>query len=147
MQNGQTTPKATTHSHTSKSETFAMPKESGILLASWLEIAPGLLKEIEHAPAIFLLNPFGQTLFTYDDLALLYQRTSAPTELCLLISHKQCELYVTAAARSAAQSTALPPCYVQIVGKPCCPQRRTLHSRSRTCCIYCKPQFASTFYG
>jgi hypothetical protein len=107
MQNGQTTPKATTHSHTSKSETFALPKESGILRASWLEIAPGLLKEIEHAPAIFLLNPFGQTLFTYDDLALLYQRTSAPTELCLLISHKQCELYVTAAARSAVQSTTL----------------------------------------
>jgi hypothetical protein len=107
MQNGQATPEAPTHSPNAKNEAFAIPKESGILHASWLEIAPRLLKEIEHAPAIFLLNPFGQTLFTYDDLALLYQRTSAPTELCLLISHKQCELYVTAAARSTVQGTAL----------------------------------------
>src|SRR5258708_30393310 len=95
MQNGQATPEAPTHSPNAKNEAFALPKESGILHTSWLEIAPRLLKEIEHPPAIFLLNPFGQTLFTYDYLALLSHRTSPPTELCLLISHKQCELYVT----------------------------------------------------
>ncbi|MFL5625383.1 MAG: hypothetical protein ACJ788_07280 [Ktedonobacteraceae bacterium] len=107
MQNGKVTEEASTRSSAAKSEAFALPKDSAILRASWLEIAPALLKEIEHAPAIFLLNPFGQTPFTYDDLLPLYQRTSAPTELCLLIAHKQAEMYVAAAARSSAQATTL----------------------------------------
>ncbi|HET8852653.1 MAG TPA: hypothetical protein VFN02_09005 [Ktedonobacteraceae bacterium] len=71
-------------------------RESGIVRASWLEIAPALLDLIGQSPAIFLLNPFGHTLFTYDDLAPLYQRT-APTELCLLISHKQVMAHLTGA--------------------------------------------------
>ena len=75
--------------------------------ASWLEIGAVLLKEIEHSPAVFLLNPFGHTLFTYDDLAPLFQRTSAPTELCLLVPHKQVELRLMTATHEAASASAL----------------------------------------
>ncbi len=78
--------------------------ESGIVRASWLEIAPAMLDLIDQSPAVFLLNPFGHTLFTYDDLAPLYQRT-APTELCLLISHKQVMAHLTA-AKGATTLTA-----------------------------------------
>ncbi|TMC24122.1 MAG: hypothetical protein E6J34_01035 [Chloroflexi bacterium] len=85
---------------------IAMPKEGGIVQASWLEAAPTLLKEIEQAPAIFLLAPFGPTLFTHDDLAQLYQRT-VPTELCLFIPHKQITARLQAAQRIPAQATAL----------------------------------------
>jgi hypothetical protein len=80
-----------------------------VLHASWLEVGPTLLKEIDQPPAIFLLNPFGATIFRYDDLAPLYQRT-APTELCLLIPHKQVEAQLLASIRSptiAATLTAL----------------------------------------
>lgn len=77
----------------------SLPKESGMLRASWLEAAPSLLQAIEQSPAIFLLNPFGQTLFAYDDLAPLYQRTG-PTELCLLLSHRQLGSHLLAASRS-----------------------------------------------
>ena len=87
--------------------TLTLPKESGLVRGSWLEVAPVLLKEIGHSPAIFLLNPFGQTLFSYDDLALLYQRTAAPTELCLLIPHKQVEMRLLTAARAATGAMAL----------------------------------------
>jgi hypothetical protein len=86
---------------------LALPKESGVVRASWLEIAPALLKEIEHSPAIFLLNPFGHTLFTYDDLALLYSRTSAPTELFLLVPHRQAEMRLLTAAYKAQAASAL----------------------------------------
>jgi hypothetical protein len=75
--------------------------------ASWLEIGAALLMEIEHSPAVFLLNPFGHTLFTYDDLVPLFQRTSAPTELCLLVPHKQVELRLMAATHEAASASAL----------------------------------------
>src|SRR5947209_20364441 len=61
----------------------------------------------EHSPAIFMLNPIGQTLFSYDDLALLYQRKSAPTELCLLIPHKQAQARLLAASRTPANASAL----------------------------------------
>ncbi len=88
------------------SKELVLPKESGILAASWLEAAPVLLAGIEQLPAIFLLNPCGLTLFSYDDLAQLYQRT-VPTELCLLIVHKQVEGHLQAAQRSAAQASAL----------------------------------------
>jgi len=90
-----------------KNETLALPGDSGILRASWPESAQALLKEIENVPAVFLLNPCGPTLFTYDDLALLAQRSSAPTELCLLVSHRQIETHIVAAARSAARAAAL----------------------------------------
>ena len=69
-------------------------------------MAPLLLQEIEQSPAIFLLNPFGSTMFTYDDLALLYQRT-VPTELCFLVSHKQLETCLSAARRTPEQATLL----------------------------------------
>lgn len=83
-----------------------LPKESGLLAASWLEIAPMLLKEIEQSPAIFLLNPLGATTFSYDDLAPLYQR-AVPTELCLLITHKQVSALLHAAQRSPERATQL----------------------------------------
>jgi hypothetical protein len=83
-----------------------LPKESGIVRASWLEVASSLLTEIDQAPAIFLLNPFGQTLFRHEDLAPLWQRT-APTEILLLVSHKQVATRLLAAQRSAAHAAAL----------------------------------------
>ncbi|MGI9060501.1 MAG: hypothetical protein ACR2H5_18205 [Ktedonobacteraceae bacterium] len=85
---------------------LTLPKESGVLHASWLEVGPMLLKEIDQPPAIFLLNPFGATIFRYDNLAPLYQRT-APTELCLLIPHKQVEAQLLASIRSPAISATL----------------------------------------
>ncbi len=88
------------------SSELTMPKESGVLHASWLEVGPTLLKEIDQPPAIFLLNPFGATIFRYDDLAPLYQRT-APTELCLLISHKQVEAQLLASIRAPAIAATL----------------------------------------
>lgn len=87
-------------------KTLALPKDGGIIRTNWLEIAPTLLNEIEQVPAIFLLNPFGPTMFSYDDLALLYQRT-VPTELCLLVSHKQLGASLLAARRTPEQATLL----------------------------------------
>ncbi len=86
---------------------FVLPKESGMLQAGWPEIAGALLEEIEQSPAIFLLNPFGQTLYTYDDLLPIYRRTTAPTELCLFISHKQARAHVIASSRTPAGSSLL----------------------------------------
>lgn len=85
---------------------LVLPKESGVVGASWLEVGPALLQEIDQSPAIFLLNPFGQALFRYENLAPLYQRT-APTELCLLLSHKQIEAQLIAASRSSANASVL----------------------------------------
>ncbi|SRR6266487_6367298 len=84
----------------------ALPKGSGIVKTSWQEVAAALLKEIGQAPAIFLLNPFGPALFSYEDLAPLYQRT-VPTELCLLAPHKQLEMHLRAARRNTAQAAQL----------------------------------------
>src|SRR6266487_4165290 len=79
----------------------------GLLLGtSRQEVAAALLKEIGQAPAIFLLNPFGPALFSYEDLAPLYQRT-VPTELCLLAPHKQLEMHLRAARRNTAQAAQL----------------------------------------
>jgi hypothetical protein len=91
---------------TSAKDAGIPPRESGIVHASWLEIAGHVLNLIDQSPAIFLLNPFGHTLFTYDDLVPLYQRT-APTELCLFISHKQLETRITASHRTPAVASAL----------------------------------------
>ncbi len=85
---------------------IAIPIEGGIVRGSWLEASAGVLKEIEQSPAIFLLNPLGPTLFSSDDLALLYQRT-VPTELCLLIPHKQIETRLPAAHKNQMQAAAL----------------------------------------
>jgi len=79
-----------------------LPGESGIVRTSWLEMSTVVLNLIDQSPAIFLLNLFGHTLFTYDDLTPLYQRT-APTELCLFISHKQ----VMAHLATSPEATAL----------------------------------------
>ncbi|MEO8972464.1 MAG: hypothetical protein ABI406_12780 [Ktedonobacteraceae bacterium] len=91
-------------------DVLTVPEKSGLMRGSWLEAAPVLLKAIESSPAIFLLNPFGTKLFTQDALTPLYQRTTAPTELCLLIPHKQAEVRLLAAAQTAegaAHLTAL----------------------------------------
>jgi hypothetical protein len=95
-QNGVTTLPSQSH----------LPKESGIVHASWLEVASALLTEIDQSPAIFLLRPFGQTLFRHEDLAPLYQRT-VPTEILLLVSHKQVATRLLAAHRSVAHATPL----------------------------------------
>ena len=84
----------------------AIPKSSGFIKASWPEIAPTLLQEIEQAPAIFLLNLFGPVLFGYEDLAPLYQRT-VPTELCILAPHKQLETHLLAGRSNSAQAAKL----------------------------------------
>ena len=83
-----------------------IPETGGILKTSWLEIAPQVMQKIDQSPAIFLLNPFGHTMFTGDDLALLYKRT-APTELCLLLSHKQLETLFLSAMSLPALATTL----------------------------------------
>lgn len=70
---------------------ITIPKESGNIRASWPEAAPSLLPAIDQSAAIFSLNPFASSApFSFKDLSPLYQRT-APTEFCLLISHKQVE--------------------------------------------------------
>lgn len=89
-----------------QAKSLEVPKESGIVQASWLECSANVLEAIDPSPAIFLLNPFGPTLFSYDDLLPLYQRT-APTELCLLVPHKQVELRLRAALKSSAHASSL----------------------------------------
>jgi hypothetical protein len=82
-----------------------IPKEGGLVHVGWSEAAPVLLSTIDQAAAIFLLAPFGKTIFSYEDLAPLYTRT-APTELCLLISHKQVETVILPLLRSPAGASA-----------------------------------------
>jgi hypothetical protein len=89
------------------SEQPIWPRESGIVRANWHEHGASLLANIEQAPAIFLLNPFGQTLFVHDDLAPLSQRTTAPTELCLLISHRQVARHMTTATHNPNAASAI----------------------------------------
>ncbi len=69
-------------------EAIMLPRESDIIKRSWLEIAPALLQEMDQSPAIFLLNPLVPQVFSYEQMTPLYQR-AVPTDLCLLISHKQ----------------------------------------------------------
>jgi hypothetical protein len=83
-----------------------LPKESGIVRASWHEAAPVLLQAIDQSAAIFLLNPFARsTPFSFEDLAPLYQRT-APTELFLFISHKQVETLLLPLLDTSAGASA-----------------------------------------
>src|SRR5215469_15875603 len=83
-----------------------IPQESGVVHASWPDIAPTILQAIDQSAAIFLLNPFaGSGLFSYGDLASLYQRT-APTELCLLISHRQVETHLLPLLHTSAGASA-----------------------------------------
>jgi hypothetical protein len=90
-----------------ETESFVLPKESSVVSASWAKMAPTLLKGIEQSPAIFLLNPFGQTLYSLDQLAPVYQRTTAPTELCLLIPQKLVEAHLLAAFRAVDTASTL----------------------------------------
>ena len=91
--------------NTAPARNVVMPKEGGVVRAGWLEAAPVLLQTIDQAAAIFLLHPFGKTIFSYEDLAPLYTRT-APTELCLLVSHKQVEVSVLPSLRTPAGAAA-----------------------------------------
>ncbi len=65
-----------------------LPKEGGIITAGWQNISTFILHELDQAPALFLLNPLGTTLFNDEQLLPLYQRT-VPTELLFLLSHRQ----------------------------------------------------------
>ncbi|HVB76006.1 MAG TPA: hypothetical protein VNE38_20835 [Ktedonobacteraceae bacterium] len=100
----------------SSPDAFVLPKESSVINAGWREAAPSLLPAIEQAAAIFLLNlcavaklsssqgneiPF----LTGDDFAPLFQR-SAPTELCLLLMHRQVETILLPALRTTAGAAA-----------------------------------------
>ncbi len=85
---------------------LSVPREGGLLAAEWPEIAPQLLQVLDQSPAVFALNPLAPTLFRSEDLEPLLQRTP-PTELCLLVLHKQLESRLRAAERSPAQATAL----------------------------------------
>lgn len=91
--------------HFASARNVVMPKEGGVVRAGWLEAAPMLLQAIDQAAAIFLLHPFGKTIFSYEDLAPLYART-APTELCLLVSHKQVEGSVLPSLHTPAGAAA-----------------------------------------
>ncbi len=85
---------------------IVLPKESGIIGASWPDVATSLLQAIDQAAAIFTLNPFASSApFTFEDLSPLYQRT-VPTELCLLISHKQVENRLLPFLRTPIGATA-----------------------------------------
>lgn len=83
-----------------------LPEEGGMVDASWREAAPAILQAIEQAPAMFLLNPFGQTLFDYENLAPLYQRTG-PTELFLLLSHSQLASHLLVAPTDSQEASTL----------------------------------------
>src|SRR6266849_3967124 len=86
---------------------IAIPRgESAIIHATWSEVALSLLNETGQSPAIFLLDPLGPMPFSADDLVPLYQR-AVPTELCLLISHKQIADRLLAASTIPAQTIAL----------------------------------------
>jgi hypothetical protein len=84
-----------------------LPKESGIVALSWSSMASQILNSIEQSPAIYLLNPFGHMLYSLDLLAPIYRRTTAPTELCLLIPHKQAESHVLTASRAPDAASTL----------------------------------------
>jgi hypothetical protein len=107
---------STTSATSSKSlrDTFVLPKESSVINASWRETAPALLPAIEQFASVFLLNPLAVTkpsikgeipFLTIDELAPLFQRT-APTELCLLMMHRQVESVFLPALRSTAGAAA-----------------------------------------
>jgi hypothetical protein len=103
--------RSTSRKEANASNSFTLPEESGIVHASWPDIASPLLQAIDQSAAIFLLNPFaGLAPFSYGDLAPLYQRT-APTELCLLISHRQVETrllpFLSTSAGASAFTTLL----------------------------------------
>lgn len=92
--------------HVAEGKPLVLPQGSGLVRASWIEASAPLLALLDTVPALFLLNPFGRTLFRYEHLLPLYQRT-APTELVLLLSHRQIEMSLLAAQHDTAQASAL----------------------------------------
>jgi hypothetical protein len=98
--------KSSKRKETTPERNITLPKESGIIRATWPEAAPSLLQAIDQAAAIFTLNPFASSApFSFEDLSPLYQRT-APTELCLLISLKQVESRLLPFLRTPIGATA-----------------------------------------
>lgn len=83
-----------------------LPKESSIIASTWAESAAWLLSDLTQSPAIFLLNPFGQTLLNYETLLPLYQRT-VPTELLFLLPHRQLLYHLQQAQHHPEQATTL----------------------------------------
>jgi hypothetical protein len=94
------------HNGNGASSPLVLPREGGLLSASWPELAPSLLADLGQSAAVFLLNPFKETFFRYTDLAPLYQRT-APTELFLCLSHKQIESRLLPMLRTSEGAAAL----------------------------------------
>ncbi|MBE3568294.1 MAG: hypothetical protein IMW90_21460 [Thermogemmatispora sp.] len=85
---------------------LVIPREGGLVSASWPEAATAILQLLDQAPAVFALNPLAPALFRYEDLEPLLQR-AAPTELCLLIMHRQLESRLRAARRLEQQAIAV----------------------------------------
>ena len=101
---------------TSPNNTFVLPKEHSAINASWRESAPALLPAIEQSATIFLVNPLAITrpgatvkgevpFLMADELAPLVQRT-APTELCMLLMHRQVEGVFLPALHTATGASA-----------------------------------------
>ncbi len=96
---------------------LVLPKENGIINAGWPAIAPALLDALDQAAGVFLLNPLSThtpeaqqekrdvPFFTSSELAPLYTRT-APTELCLFLSHAQVEQRLLPALLTPAGAAA-----------------------------------------
>jgi hypothetical protein len=91
---------------TVSAQVITLPEESGIIAASWFDTAQLVLAELDQSPAIFLLNPFGPTLFSYEILAPLYQR-AVPTELLFLLPHRQLLRHFYLAHRKPEQAAVL----------------------------------------
>nr|BBH94185.1 hypothetical protein KTA_23840 [Thermogemmatispora argillosa] len=85
---------------------LVIPRESGPIAASWPEAATAILQALDQAPAVFALNPLAPVPFRYEDLEPLLLR-AAPTELCLLIMHRQLESRLRAARRHEQQAAVL----------------------------------------
>ncbi|WP_376795589.1 hypothetical protein [Thermogemmatispora sp.] len=100
---GSTRADASSSSHSPQP---AIPREGGLVAASWPEAAPAVLQVLDQAPAVFALNPLAPALLRSEDLEPLWQR-AAPTELCLLIMHRQLESRLRAARRHEQQAAAL----------------------------------------
>lgn len=83
-----------------------LPKEGGIISSDWQATSVLVLRELEQAPALFLLNPLGATLFNDELLSPLYQR-AVPTELLFLLSHRQLLHHLNQAQHRREHATAL----------------------------------------
>ena len=80
--------------------------KSALFQLPWPDAAPTILQQLEQSPALFLLNPLSPNLFRYEQLVPLFRRT-APTELCLLISHQQVTALMQTAQHSSEVATQL----------------------------------------